>query len=111
MLQQPLRWVGGDPADDDQQQIIDEFANAIAKEVQDLRSRRIDNERRASWREAFAQHVTCSTFVRARIISSDVYDRAASVPNVTPSLDQNTFLHKVATLVDSAADKLGIELL
>lgn len=111
MLQQPLRWVGGVPTDDDKQLIIDEFANAIAKEVQDLSSRRIDNERRASWREAFAQQGTGSTFVRARIISSEVYDRAAPVPNVTPSPDQNTFLHEVGSLVDSVAEKLSIELL
>lgn len=110
MLQQPLRWTGGEPTDDDKQQIIDEFANVIAKEVRTLSSRRVDHERRASWREAFAQSGTGSTFVRARIILSEVYDRAAPVPTVTPSPDQNTFLHEVAALVDSVSEELGIVL-
>lgn len=110
-LQQPLQWLGGEPTEDDKQQVIDEFANAVAQEVQTLSSRRVESERRGAWRDAFAQSGTGSTFVRARIISADVYDRAAPVPTVIPSPDQNNFLHEVATVVDTVASKLGIELL
>lgn len=111
MLGQPVRWEGPDPSDDEKQQIIDEFANAIAKEVRNLSSRRLDGERHRSWQEAYAQAGTGSTFVRARIISSDIYDRAAPVPTVTPSPDQNSFLHEVAEVVDRVAEDLGIGLL
>lgn len=111
MLGQPVRWEGPDPSDDEKQQIIDEFANAIAKEIRDLSSRRLDSERHRSWQEAYAQAGTGSTFVRARIISSEIYDRAAPVPSVTPSPDQNSFLHEVTAIVDAVADDLGIGLL
>ncbi len=111
MLSKPVRWEGPDPSDDEKQQIIDEFANAIAREVRDLSSRRINSERHRAWQEAYAQAGTGSTFVRARIISSEIYDRAAPVPSVTPSPDQNSFLHEVTSIVDGVADELGIGLL
>jgi len=111
MLGQPIRWEGPDPTDDEKQQIIDECANAIAKEIQDLSSRRIDSERHRAWQEAYAQAGTGSTFVRARIISSEVYGRAAPVPSVTPSPDQNSFLHEVTAIVDQVTEELGIGLL
>lgn len=110
MLQQPLRWEGGEPTEDEKQQVIDDFANAIAREVQALSGRRMNEDRRAAWREAFAQAGIGSTFVRARIISSDIYDRAAPVPNVTPSPDQNTFLHEVTSAVEAVADETGVRL-
>jgi hypothetical protein len=111
MLGQPVRWEGPDPSDDEKQQTIDEFANAIAKEVRDLSARRLDTERHRIWQEAYAQAGTGSTFVRARIISSEIYDRAAPVPSVTPSPDQNSFLHEVTAIVDQVAQDLGIGLL
>jgi GTPase Era involved in 16S rRNA processing len=111
MLSQPVRWEGPDPTDDDKQQIIDGFANAIAKEIRDLSSRRLDSERHSAWQDAYAQAGTGSTFVRARIISSEIYDRAAPIPSVTPSPDQNRFLHEVTTIVDQVAEDLGIGLL
>jgi hypothetical protein len=111
MLSQPVRWEGLDPSDDEKQQIIDGFANAIAKEIRDLSSRRLNSERHRSWQEAYAQAGTGSTFVRARIISSEIYDRAAPVPSVTPSPDQNSFLHEVNAIVNVVAENLGIGLL
>jgi GTPase SAR1 family protein len=111
MLGQPVRWEGPDPTDDEKQQIIDEFANAIAKEIRDLSSRRIDSERHPAWQEAHSQAGTGSTFIRARIISSEIYDRAAPVPSVTPSPDQNSFLHEVTAIVDRVAEELAIGLL
>ncbi|MDQ6877628.1 MAG: hypothetical protein M3082_07990, partial [Candidatus Dormibacteraeota bacterium] len=110
MLQQPLRWEGGEPTEEDKQQVIDGFANAVAKEVYELSARRIDNERKANWREAFSQSGTGSTFVRARIISADVYDKAAPVPSVVPSPDQNRFLREVAGMVDRVANDRGVHL-
>ncbi len=47
----------------------------------------------------------------ARIISSEIYDRAAPIPNVTPSPDQNSFLHEVAAVVDKVAEELRVGLL
>ena len=110
MLQQPVTWDGVDSSDDEKQQIVDDFANAISKELRDLCARRLTTERRKAWRDAYAQAGVRSTFVRARIIATDIYDRAAPVPSVTPSPDQNSFLHEVADVVDSVAAELGIKL-
>lgn len=111
MLQQPVRWEGPEPTDDEKQQVIDGIANLISKEVTELSTRRVNIDRGQAWREAYAQAGTGSTFVRARIISSDVYDRAAPIPAVTPSRDQNQFLHEVADIVDRIASDLGVKLL
>jgi hypothetical protein len=110
MLQQPVRWEGGEPTEEDKQQVIDGFANAVAKEVYELSARRIDSERKANWREAFSQSGTGSTFVRARIISAEVYDKAAPVPSVVPSPDQNRFLREVSGMVDRVANDRGVHL-
>ena len=110
MLQQPVSWEGPEPTDEDKQQVIDALANAISIEVTDLASRRLRAERQTAWRDAFAQSGAGSTFVRARIISTDVYDRAAPVPTVTPSPDQNSFLHEVAAAVEKVASELGVTL-
>jgi hypothetical protein len=111
MLQQPVRWEPVGPTDDEKQQIVDDFASAIAKEVRDLASRRISVDRTRTWQNAYAQAGTGSTFDRARIISDEVYDRAAPVPSVVPSPDQNSFLREVAAIVGEVAERLGIELL
>jgi hypothetical protein len=111
MLSRPLRWEGSDGSDEEKQQIIDEFANAVARRVSEISSRRISTERHRAWQEAYSQAGTGSTFVRAKIIAADVYDRAAPIPTVTASPDQNTFLHEVAGVVDEVASELGITLL
>lgn len=111
MLQQPVRWEGPEPTEDQKQQVIDELASAISTEITGLSARRLKVERGKAWRDAYAQAGTGSTFVRARIISSEIYDRAAPIPSVTPSPDQNSFLHEVAAVVDAVAQTLGVELL
>jgi hypothetical protein len=111
MLQQPVRWDGPEPTDDDKQLMIDALAKEISREVTALCSRRINADRRKAWQEAYAEFGRGSTFRRARIISGEVYDRAAPIPTVTPSPDQNSFLHEVTTLVDTVAANLEVKLL
>jgi hypothetical protein len=110
MLQQPVRWEGPEPSDDEKQQVVDGLANAISREITELATRRVRVERQPAWRDAYAQSGSGSTFVRARIISADVYDRAAPIPTVTPSPDQNSFLHEVATAVEAVTEDLGVTL-
>ncbi len=111
MLQQPVRWEGPEPTDDDKQLMIDALAKEISREVTALCSRRVNANRRKAWQEAYAEFGRGSTFRRARIISSEVYDRAAPIPAVTPSPDQNSFLHEVTALVDTVAANLDVKLL
>jgi hypothetical protein len=111
MLQRPVRWDGPEPTDDDKQLMIDALAKEISREVTALCSRRINSNRRKAWQEAYAEFGQGSTFRRARIISGEVYDRAAPIPGVTPSPDQNSFLHEVTALVDSVAANLDVKLM
>ena len=108
MLQRPVRWDGGEPNDDDKQRIIDALANAITKKLMDLTRRRIAEDPRLGWQEAYAQHGVGSTFVRARLIAAEVYDRGAPIPTVGASPDQNRFLKEVAVLVAEVCKDLDV---
>ncbi|MCV7170813.1 hypothetical protein H7I41_12910 [Mycobacterium manitobense] len=111
MLQQPVRWEGREPSDDDKQAVFNLLVNEISKEVTLLCIRRIKLDRTKAWQHAYAEHGTGSTFRRAQMIASDIYDRAAPIPTVTPSLDQNSFLHEVTAIVDVVAEANGVKLL
>jgi hypothetical protein len=108
MLQRPVRWEGGEPDDDTKQVIIDEVSNAITQKLFALTRQRVADDTRLAWQDAYAQKGTGSTFVRARIIAADVYDRGAPIPGVTASPDQNRFLRSVAEVVGEVADDLDL---
>lgn len=110
MLQRPVRWEGGEPTDDERQTIIDEVSNAVTKKLMDLTRQRMKEDVRLGWQSAYAQRGRGSTFARARIIASDVYDRGAPIPTVSASPDQNRFLKDVAGLVSEVADELDVVL-
>ena len=76
MLQRPVRWEGGEPSDDEKQAIIDTASNAITEKLMELTRRRLAEDTRLGWQEAYAQRGRGSTFIRARIIAADVYERA-----------------------------------
>jgi hypothetical protein len=110
ILQKPERWDGGEPDDDAKQFIIDGIANAITKKLFLLTQERIQDDTRLAWQAAYAERGTGSTFRRARIISSDVYDRAAPIPTVAASPDQNRFLKAVAGIVSDVAAEMDLVL-
>ncbi len=47
---------------------------------------------------------------RAKIIAENIYDKAAPVPDLTPSPDRNKFLHEVLALVEATCQELNITL-
>ena len=110
MLQRPVRWDRGEPSDDQKQAMIDEVSNAVTKKLMDLTRRRMQDDVRLGWQAAYSQRGTGSTFVRARIIASDVYDRGAPVPTVSASPDQNRFLKDVAAIISEVAQEQDIVL-
>lgn len=111
LLQNPLRWDPVEPDDDaDKQQIIDELANALSIKILDLATRRVRAERMPEWQTAFNQSGRGSSYVRASIIGERIYERAAPIPDVTPSPDRNSFLHEVAALLESVCEEVGAEL-
>lgn len=111
LLQSPLRWEPAEPrGDEEKQQIIDRLADALAIKVLELAARRVRAERLAEWQSAFNQTGRGSSYVRASIIGEQIYQRAAPVPDVTPSPDRNSFLHEVAAMVQIVCDEAGAEL-
>lgn len=108
MVQRPVRWEGGEPDDDEKQVLIDTMSNAITNKLIELTRRRLAEDVRLGWQEAYAQHGRGSSFTRARIIAADVYDRGAPIPTVSASPDQNRFLKDVASLVAEVAEQLDV---
>jgi len=109
-IQEPIRWIGDEPDEDSQQQIYDEFSSALTGRLLEFASRRVWIERSDEWQEAFNQSGKGSTFTRAEIIAEDIYDKAAPVPDLTPSPDRNKFLHEVLAIVEEACRELNITL-
>lgn len=112
LLQNPLRWDPAEPTDDaHKQQVFDGLASALSVKMLDLATRRVRAERMPEWQSAFNQSGRGSSYVRASIIGERIYDRAAPIPDVTPSLERNAFLHEVAALVESICADEGADLI
>lgn len=109
-VQSPVGWEGAEPDEVEQQQAFDEFADEVHRRLLVLAKRRLWDEHIQEWQEAYNLHGRGSTFVRAEIIAGDVYDKAAPIPEVVPSLDRNRFLHEVIGAVEEAAEKVGVVL-
>lgn len=106
-LQEPMRWEGPELGDDQKQACFDSFADNLSPRLLEVCTRRMWHERAVQWQGAYYKHGTGSTFVRAQIIGDEIYERAAPVPDVTPSPDRNQFLRHVITEVEKAADETG----
>jgi energy-coupling factor transporter ATP-binding protein EcfA2 len=111
MLQQPVRWEGGDPSDDERQAIIDEVQNAVTKKLMHLTRQRLKQDVRLGWQEAYVQRGPGSTFDRARIIANEVYDKGAPIPTVSASPDRNSLMNDVASLVSEVAEEFDVVLM
>lgn len=110
MLQRPERWSGDEPGEDEKQAILDALLNSVTSRLVELTQRRLRDEVRRGWQDAYLQKGPGSTFVRARIIATEVYDRGAPIPTVTASPDQNRFLRDVAEAVDEVVQEFGGDL-
>ena len=109
-IQKPIRWEGNEPDEDSKQQTYDDFSSTLTGQLLELATRRVRIERADEWQEALNQSGKGSTFVRAEIIAKDIYDKAAPVPDLTPSPDQNKFLHEVLALVEATCEEQRIRL-
>lgn len=111
LLQNPISWDGPEPSDDDKQHLYDAIAEELSRKLIELTSRRVRTERLPEWRSAFDESGPRSTFRRAELIAGQIYDRAAPIPDVTPSPDRNVFLQEVAEATRQAAEFVGAKLL
>jgi hypothetical protein len=111
LLQNPLQWDPVEPTDDaHKQQVFDSLADALFTKTLDLATRRVRAERMPDWQSAFSQSGRGSSYARASIIGERIYERAAPIPDLTPSPDRNSFLHEVAAAVESVCREAGAEL-
>ncbi len=82
----------------------------LTGQLLELASQRVSTERSDEWQDADNQSGKGSTFIRAEIIAEVIYDKAAPVPNLTPSPDRNKFLHEALSLVETTCQDLNIAL-
>ncbi|MFN0302651.1 MAG: hypothetical protein ACKVQU_20130 [Burkholderiales bacterium] len=108
-IQSPVGWTGPEPTDNDKQHIFDTIAEDLSRRLIELASRRVRTERLAEWRNAFDASGRGSTFRRATQIAA-LYERAAPVPDVTPSPDRNAFLVDVVNATRKSVESIGAEL-
>ena len=101
-VQNPLRWEGREPSDDQKQDRFDVLADNLGTRLLSVCTRRVWHERGLQWHDAYYQRGTGSTFVRARIIGHEIYEPAAPVPDATPSPDRNQFLRDVISEAEQA---------
>ena len=106
-VQNPLRWEGKEPSNDQKQDCFDAFADNLGRRLRQVCTRRVWHERAVQWDDAYYKRGTGSTFVRARIIGDKIYEPAAPVPDATPSPGRNQFLREIIAEVESAADETG----
>lgn len=109
-VQNPIGWTEGEPDADAKLACFDAFADAIAKRLLTLSTRRVWTDRAREWRAAYDERRDGSTFRRARIIGNRIFDPAAPIPDVTPSPARNLFLRDVVEVVQRAADEADVEL-
>jgi hypothetical protein len=109
-VQNPLKWEGKEPEDDEKQVVFDTLAENIARRMLSLASQRVWKEKGAEWQSAYNKQGRGSTFERAEIIGTEIFDPAAPIPDVTPSIDRNQFLQNVAKEVREAAEECGAKL-
>ncbi len=109
-IQEPIKWDGFEPGPDEQQHVFDELSAELTGKLLDLASRRVWTERSEEWQYAYNQSGNGSTYVRAKIIEDSIYDKAAPIPDLTPSPERNKFLHEVLETVEKTCRELNIKL-
>ena len=110
-IQNPLRWEGPTPSDEEVQGTYDDFAASLNRRIHLLSDRRVRLERMSEWERAYSQSGRGSTFVRARILDGEIYEVAAPVPDITPSPERNQFLREVVAEVGESAKEVEALLL
>ena len=118
MLQEPIRsfiesptgWTAGAPADNIQDAVFDRFSNDISGRIMALVKRRIWEDERHEWAVAFEKRGRGSTFERANIIADSIFESAAPIPTIAPSLDGDALLQQVSDIVREAADLCSVAL-
>ncbi len=110
-IQSPVEWQGKTPTEDEQQLIVNEFANSVTSPLLEVVAKRMWPERVTDWQKAYSQHGTGSSYVRASIIENEIYEKAAPIPDVAPLPDRqrNELLQEVVKVIEHVAARLKIK--
>ena len=84
ILQSPVSWSGLEPNEEEKSAVFASLAHRLSRDVLELSTRRISQERIPEWQKAYNQSGRGSSYVRASIIADDIYLPAAPVPGVAP---------------------------
>lgn len=103
MLQDPVRWDGQMVSDDEKAEIVDSVANAMSLRVMDLASRRVIENCRQEWEEAFALNGKGSTTNRTRILADDVVTKCAAIPTSSLTSEAAALVSELEALLDKVA--------
>lgn len=104
-IQNPLDWEGDEPTEDQKQDCFDAFAEKLSLRLLEVCSRRLWKECESQWEDAYYERGSGSTYVRAQIISDEIYETAAPIPDVIPSPNRNQFLRDMIAVIKQAADE------
>jgi len=111
LLERPVEWSLGQPETAEAGQFMEDFATLISARIREVALRRVKAERNPDWVRAYAEQGYGSSFRRAELIAHDIYERAAPVPDVAPSVDRNRFLHEVVETFEAAAKEVVVRLI
>lgn len=109
-IQQPKGWDGGEPNEQEKESIFSDFADKVSRRLVSTCSRRVKSERLGDWQRAYALSGIRSTFARAHVIADEIYEKAAPVPDVTPSPGVDGLLEEAMAIVKLAAAETGVTL-
>ncbi|MEU8122388.1 hypothetical protein AB0C21_27085 [Spirillospora sp. NPDC049024] len=105
MLQKPARWTGAEPDTDEQEVIIGDISSALTRRLAKLVDRRITEDPRPDWTRAYEEHGKGSTFRRAQILMTDIFEEA--VPRI---LRGEPYENRFSRAVLAAFEEVAAEL-
>ena len=107
-IQNPVVWTGPVPSDDEKQVLFEALAMIISLRLLVVVAERMRDESIPDWLRAFHVSGKGATYTRARLISRDIYEKAAPLLDRTP--DRNKFMSDVIGVVRDAAETYHIVL-
>ncbi|WP_344241973.1 hypothetical protein [Actinocorallia libanotica] len=103
MFQNPARWSGAEPNEEECQYIVDVASTMLTKRLFALTQLLITDQVDA-WRRASAESGSGSTMRRAHIIVTEIYDRGVPIPDGI----RQAFLNTVQAEFDQVAEELDL---
>ncbi|URJ48740.1 CpaF/VirB11 family protein [Paenibacillus polymyxa] len=105
-LNQPVRWVPGNTADEEKKEAVDRIAREIHSKLINLATERLWAERQTPWNEAFNLTGRGSTVERIKHMES-IFEIAAPIPGEAATISSHEYLTILRQLVKDAINLKG----